>query len=718
MILALVGNQNCGKTTLFNQLTGANQHVGNFPGVTVDSKSGAVRGAKDCTAVDLPGIYSLRPYSGEEIVTRDFIIGQKPDGIINIVDAMNIERNLYLTLQLLEMRVPTVIALNMMDEVRANGGTVDIHKLSEEIGVPVVPISAAKNEGIEELISTAYETAKNKVLPRRIDFCEQGPVHRCIHAVTHVIEDHAEAAGISARFAATKVVEGDGDIVAKLDINENERELIEHSVLEMENEGGADRNAALASMRYEFIEKIVADAVVKPEESKEHKRSAKIDRVLTNKYLALPIFIVGMFAIFFLTFEVVGKFLSDLLALGIDALSGLVAQGLDAWGVNGVVKSLIIDGVFAGVGSVLSFLPLIVVLFFFLSVLEDTGYMARVAFVMDKLLRKIGLSGRSFVPMLIGFGCSVPAVMATRTLSSERDRKMTVLLTPYMSCSAKIPIYTVFTAAFFPKYRALVMIGLYVLGMVMAVLVALVFKRTKFKGNPVPFVMELPNYRFPSFKSVVLLMWEKAKDFIVKAFTVIFLATIIIWFLQSFDYRFNFVAAQEDSLLAVIGRFIAPVFRPLGFEDWRIATSLIAGFTAKESVVSTLGVLLGVSTSELAGALGSLFTPLSAFAFLTFVLLYTPCVAAIASIKREFNSGWKAAVVAVMQCAVAYAAAFVVYTFGSLVTSARAFGAADIVLICAVAVLVVLDVVYIVRKKKQGRCIGCSSADCGKCDKK
>lgn len=718
MILALVGNQNCGKTTLFNQLTGANQHVGNFPGVTVDSKSGAVRGAKDCTAVDLPGIYSLRPYSGEEIVTRDFIIGQKPDGIINIVDAMNIERNLYLTLQLLEMRVPTVIALNMMDEVRANGGTVDIHKLSEEIGVPVVPISAAKNEGIEELISTAYETAKNKVLPRRIDFCEQGPVHRCIHAVTHVIEDHAEAAGISARFAATKVVEGDGDIVAKLDINENERELIEHSVLEMENEGGADRNAALASMRYEFIEKIVADAVVKPEESKEHKRSAKIDRVLTNKYLALPIFIVGMFAIFFLTFEVVGKFLSDLLALGIDALSGLVAQGLDAWGVNGVVKSLIIDGVFAGVGSVLSFLPLIVVLFFFLSVLEDTGYMARVAFVMDKLLRKIGLSGRSFVPMLIGFGCSVPAVMATRTLSSERDRKMTVLLTPYMSCSAKIPIYTVFTAAFFPKYRALVMIGLYVLGMVMAVLVALVFKRTKFKGNPVPFVMELPNYRFPSFKSVVLLMWEKAKDFIVKAFTVIFLATIIIWFLQSFDYRFNFVAAQEDSLLAVIGRFIAPVFRPLGFEDWRIATSLIAGFTAKESVVSTLGVLLGVSTSELAGALGSLFTPLSAFAFLTFVLLYTPCVAAIASIKREFNSGWKAAVVAVMQCAVAYAAAFVVYTFGSLVTSARAFGAADIVLICAVAVLVVLDVVYIVRKKKQGKCIGCSSADCGKCEKK
>ncbi len=718
MILALVGNQNCGKTTLFNQLTGANQHVGNFPGVTVDSKSGAVRGAKDCTAVDLPGIYSLRPYSGEEIVTRDFIIGQKPDGIINIVDATNIERNLYLTLQLLEMRVPTVIALNMMDEVRANGGTVDIHKLSEEIGVPVVPISAAKNEGIEELISTAYETAKNKVLPRRIDFCEQGPVHRCIHAVTHVIEDHAEAAGISARFAATKVVEGDGDIVAKLDINENERELIEHSVLEMENEGGADRNAALASMRYEFIEKIVADAVVKPEESKEHKRSAKIDRVLTNKYLALPIFIVGMFAIFFLTFEVVGKFLSDLLALGIDALSGLVAQGLDAWGVNGVVKSLIIDGVFAGVGSVLSFLPLIVVLFFFLSVLEDTGYMARVAFVMDKLLRKIGLSGRSFVPMLIGFGCSVPAVMATRTLSSERDRKMTVLLTPYMSCSAKIPIYTVFTAAFFPKYRALVMIGLYVLGMVMAVLVALVFKRTKFKGNPVPFVMELPNYRFPSFKSVVLLMWEKAKDFIVKAFTVIFLATIIIWFLQSFDYRFNFVAAQEDSLLAVIGRFIAPVFRPLGFEDWRIATSLIAGFTAKESVVSTLGVLLGVSTSELAGALGSLFTPLSAFAFLTFVLLYTPCVAAIASIKREFNSGWKAAVVAVMQCAVAYAAAFVVYTFGSLVTSARAFGAADIVLICAVAVLVVLDVVYIVRKKKQGKCIGCSSADCGKCDKK
>ncbi len=715
MIFALVGNQNCGKTTLFNQLTGANQHVGNFPGVTVDSKSGAIRGVKDCTAVDLPGIYSLRPYTGEEIVTRDFIIGQKPDGIINIVDAMNIERNLYLTLQLLEMRVPTVIALNMMDEVRANGGTVDIQKLSEEMGVPVVPISAAKNEGIDELVATCYETAKNKILPKRIDFCEQGPVHRCIHAVTHVIEDHAEAAGISARFAATKVVEGDEDIISRLSINENERELIEHSVVEMETEGGADRNAALASMRYEFIEKVVAGSVVKPEESKEHKRSAKIDRILTNKYLALPIFIVGMFAIFFLTFDVIGKYLSDLLALGIDALCDLTEKGLNAWGVNPVVKSLIIDGVFAGVGSVLSFLPLIVVLFFFLSVLEDTGYMARVAFVMDKLLRKIGLSGRSFVPMLIGFGCSVPAVMATRTLSSERDRKMTVLLTPYMSCSAKIPIYTVFTAAFFPKYRALVMIGLYVMGMVLGVLIAIVFKRTKFKGNPVPFVMELPNYRFPSFKSVVLLMWEKAKDFIVKAFTVIFLATIIIWFLQSFDYRFNFVTSQDSSLLAIIGKFIAPVFKPLGFGDWRIATSLIAGFTAKESVVSTLAVLTGVPMSELSGALGGLFTPLSAFAFLTFVLLYTPCIAAIAAIKREFSSGWKAAGVALMQCAVAYAVAFIVYTLGSLFTAARSFGAADIVLICIVLVLVALDIVYIVRKKKQGKCIGCSAADCETC---
>ena len=530
MNFALVGNQNCGKTTLFNQLTGSNQHVGNFPGVTVSSKTGAIRGLKNCMAVDLPGIYSLRPYSGEEIVTRDFIINEKPEGIINIVDAMNIERNLYLTLQILEMRVPTVIALNMMDEVRANGGTVDIKKLSEELGVPVVPISAAKNEGIDELVSVAYETAKNKIYPKRVDFCEQGPVHRCIHAVTHLIEDHAETAGVAARFAATKTVEGDKDIVSRLEINENEREMIEHSVIEMETESGTDRNAALAAMRYEFIEKVVAEAVKKPEESKEHKRSEKIDKILTNKYLAIPIFIAGMLLVFFLTFEVIGKILSDLLAMGIDALSGLVASGLDAWGVNAVVKSLIIDGVFAGVGSVLSFLPLIVVLFFFLSILEDTGYMARVAFVMDKLLRKIGLSGRSFVPMLIGFGCSVPAVMATRTLSSERDRKMTVLLTPYMSCSAKIPIYTVFTAAFFPKYRALVMLGLYVFGMVIGVLVALAFKRTKFKGNPVPFVMELPNYRFPSAKSVGLLMWDKAKDFLVRAFTVIFLATLVIWF--------------------------------------------------------------------------------------------------------------------------------------------------------------------------------------------
>ena len=719
MIFALVGNQNCGKTTLFNQLTGSNQHVGNFPGVTVSSKTGEIRGLKDCSAADLPGIYSLRPYSGEEIVTRDFIINEKPDGIINIVDAMNIERNLYLTLQVLEMRVPTVIALNMMDEVRANGGTVDILKLSEELGVPVVPISAAKNEGIEELINTAYETAKAKTLPKRIDFCEQGPVHRCIHAVTHLIEDHAETAGIAARFAATKTVEGDKDIVNRLEINENEREMIEHSVVEMETECGTDRNAALAEMRYEFIEKVVADSVKKPRESREHKRSEKIDKILTNKYLAIPIFIVGMFAIFFLTFEVIGKVLSDLLALGIDALSGLVAQGLDAWGVNPVVKSLVIDGIFAGVGSVLSFLPLIVVLFFFLSVLEDTGYMARVAFVMDKLLRKIGLSGRSFVPMLIGFGCSVPAVMATRTLSSERDRKMTVLLTPYMSCSAKIPIYTVFTAAFFPRYRALVMIGLYVLGMVMGVLVALVFKRTKFKGNPVPFVMELPNYRFPSAKSVLLLMWEKAKDFLVRAFTVIFLATLVIWFFQTFDYRLNVAETSgESSILELIGRFIAPVFAPLGFADWRASTALIAGFTAKESVVSTLGVLLGTGSGDLTAALGTIFTPLSAFSFLTFVLLYTPCVAAIAAIKREFNSGKAAFFVVVMQCMVAYAAAFVVYTVGSLVTSARAFGAADIVLICVLAVLVALDIVYIVRKKKQGKCVGCSAANCENCDKK
>ena len=718
MNFALVGNQNCGKTTLFNQLTGSNQHVGNFPGVTVSSKTGAIRGLKNCMAVDLPGIYSLRPYSGEEIVTRDFIINEKPEGIINIVDAMNIERNLYLTLQILEMRVPTVIALNMMDEVRANGGTVDIKKLSEELGVPVVPISAAKNEGIDELVSVAYETAKNKIYPKRVDFCEQGPVHRCIHAVTHLIEDHAETAGVAARFAATKTVEGDKDIVSRLEINENEREMIEHSVIEMETESGTDRNAALAAMRYEFIEKVVAEAVKKPEESKEHKRSEKIDKILTNKYLAIPIFIAGMLLVFFLTFEVIGKILSDLLAMGIDALSGLVARGLDAWGVNAVVKSLIIDGVFAGVGSVLSFLPLIVVLFFFLSILEDTGYMARVAFVMDKLLRKIGLSGRSFVPMLIGFGCSVPAVMATRTLSSERDRKMTVLLTPYMSCSAKIPIYTVFTAAFFPKYRALVMLGLYVFGMVIGVLVALAFKRTKFKGNPVPFVMELPNYRFPSAKSVGLLMWDKAKDFLVRAFTVIFLATLVIWFFQTFDYKLNVAAASgEQSLLELVGRLIAPIFAPLGFGDWRASTALIAGFTAKESVVSTLGVLLGVGSGDLTDVLGTMFTPLTAISFLTFVLLYTPCVAAIAAIKREFNSGWAAALVALMQCVVAYAAAFAVYTVGSLITAARAFGAADIVLIAAVAALVVLDIVYIVRKKKQGKCVGCSG-DCSACEKK
>ena len=716
MKFALVGNQNCGKTTLFNQLTGSNQHVGNFPGVTVSSKTGEIRGLKNCEAVDLPGIYSLRPFTGEEIVTRDFIINEKPEGIINIVDAMNIERNLYLTLQILEMRVPTVIALNMMDEVRANGGTVDIKKLSDEIGVPVVPISAAKNEGIDELVSVAYETAKNKVLPKRVDFCEQGAVHRCIHAVTHLIEDHAEAAGIAARFAAVKTVEGDNDIVSRLEINENEREMIEHSVIEMEAESGTDRNAAIAAMRYEFIEKVVADAVKKPEESKEHKRSEKIDRILTNKYLAIPIFIAGMLLIFFLTFDVIGKWLSDLLAMGIDALSGLTTQGLDAWGVNPVIRSLVIDGVFAGVGSVLSFLPLIVVLFFFLSILEDTGYMARVAFVMDKLLRKIGLSGRSFVPMLIGFGCTVPAVMATRTLSSERDRKMTVLLTPYMSCSAKIPIYTVFTAAFFPKYRALVMLGLYVFGMIMGVLIALAFKRTKFKGNPVPFVMELPNYRFPSAKSVGLLLWDKAKDFLVRAFTVIFLATIIIWFLQTFDYRLNVAATSgESSILELIGRLIAPIFTPLGFGDWRASTALIAGFTAKESVVSTLGVLLGVGSGDLTAVLSSLFSPLTAVSFLVFVLLYTPCVAAIAAIKREFNSGWAAAFVALLQCVLAYVAAFAVYTVGSLITAARGFGAADIVLISVIALAVVLDIVYVVRKKRQGKCIGCSGEGCASC---
>ena len=655
MIFALAGNQNCGKTTLFNQLTGSNQHVGNFPGVTVDQKSGQVRGQKDCAVVDLPGIYSLRPYTAEEIVTRNFILNQKPDCIINIVDATNLERNLYLTLQLLTLQTPTVLALNMMDELTGNGGSVDTTLLSELLGVPVVPICAANGEGVEELIEIAVRAARLRQKPSVYDFCPKGPVHRCIHAVCHVIEDHAQAAGIAVRFAATKLIEGDEAIADELQLDPNELELIEHSVVQMEQERGLDRNAALADMRYSFIENAVAQAVVKPHESREHARSSKLDRVLTGKYTAIPVFLGVMLLIFYLTFNVIGKFLSDLLALGIDSLTGVVDRALTAYGLNPVAHSLIIDGIFKGVGGVLSFLPVIVTLFFFLSILEDTGYMARVAFVMDKLLRKIGLSGKSIVPMLIGFGCTVPAVMATRTLSSERDRNMTILLTPFMSCSAKIPIYGFFSAAFFPEHAALVMIGLYLFGILMGVLCALVLDRTAFRGRPVPFVMELPNYRFPSAKSVALLLWEKAKDFLQRAFSVIFLATVAIWFLQSFDARLNVVSADSESLLAMIGQLLAPLFRPLGFADWRCTTALISGFIAKESVVSTLQILLG------GAAVTTLLSTKAALSFLVFTLLYTPCVAAIAAIRREVGSAWRAAAICLSQCCVAWLCAFVVY---------------------------------------------------------
>ncbi len=667
MILALAGNQNCGKTTLFNALTGSNQHVGNFPGVTVDQKIGDVKGEKNCQVVDLPGIYSLRPYTQEEIVTRDFIINQKPDGIINIVDTTNIERNLYLTLQLLERCVPMVLALNMMDEVNSNGGTVNIEKMSELLGIPVVPISASKGEGVSELIDKAVSTAKNKQKPKVWDFCSaESPVHRCIHAVVHLIDDHAERAGLPARFCTSKLIEGDPDIEDRLELDENERELLEHCIVEMEDESGLDRNAALAAMRYDFIESVVSDSVVKAHESREHRRSMAIDKVLTGKYTALPVFFGVMFLVFWLTFGVIGSALSDLLALGIDSFTSLADRALTAYGINPIVHSLVIDGIFAGVGSVLTFLPLIVVLFFFLSILEDTGYMARVAFVMDRALRKIGLSGRSFVPMLIGFGCSVPAIMATRTVSSDRDRKMTILLTPYMSCSAKIPIYAVFASAFFPNHKALVMISMYVVGIVLSVLLALILKNTAFKGNPVPFVMELPNYRLPSPKSVVLLLWDKAKDFLQRAFGIIFIATIIIWFLRSFDTRLNVVENSADSLLALIGRFIAPVSTPLGFGDWRAATSLISGFTAKEAVISTMAVLLETNLSNLGGALSEIFTPLTAVSFLVFTLLYTPCVAAVASIRRELGSKLQTLGVILLQCTVAWICALVVYQVGGL----------------------------------------------------
>ena len=667
MIFALAGNQNCGKTTLFNALTGSNQHVGNFPGVTVDQKVGVIKGT-DHQVVDLPGIYSIRPYTQEEIVTRDFILKSRPDAIINIVDATNMERNLYLTLQLLTLQVPTVIALNMMDELVGNGGSVDVQKMSEAIGVPVVPISAAKNQGITELVDTLLDTASRRVTPKVQDFCPEGPVHRCIHAVCHIIEDHAQRINIARRFCAMKLIEGEQDFFDALELSQNEKELIEHTVIEMEHETGLDRNAALADMRYNFIEKVCGECVVKAKESREHRRSMQIDKVLTHRIFAIPLFIAIMGLVFFLTFNVVGAFLSDVMSYAIDGLTLLADRALTAYGINPVVHSLVIDGIFAGVGSVVSFLPLIVTLFFFLSILEDSGYMARVAFVMDKLLRKIGLSGRSFVPMLVGFGCSVPAIMATRTLSSNRDRKMTILLTPFMSCSAKIPIYTLFAAAFFPGHELLVMLALYFGGILVGILVALVLKNTAFKGNPVPFVMELPNYRFPSAKSVVLLMWEKAKDFLTRAFTVIFMATVIIWFMQTFDTRLNVVENSASSILAALGRLVSPIFAPLGFGDWRMVTALVSGFTAKEAVVSTFGVILGVSTEQLGAALHSLFTTASAASFLAFCLLYTPCVAAVSTIKTELKSGWKTVGIVFAQCLVAWLAAFMVYHVGLLLT--------------------------------------------------
>jgi len=666
MIFALAGNQNCGKTTLFNALTGANQHVGNFPGVTVDQKTGIIRNTEH-QVVDLPGIYSIRPYSQEEIITRDFLLKEKPDAIINIIDATNMERNLYLTLQLLTLRVPTVIALNMMDELRGNGGSVDVIKMMEALGVPIVPISAVKKQGIAELVDILIKTAKEKQLPKVLDFCPDGPVHRCIHAVSHIIEDHAKKINVSRRFCAMRLIEGEQEFFNMLQLSRNEIELIEHSVIEMEFDRGLDRNAALADMRYNFIESVCRECVIKAQESKEHHRSIQIDKVLTNRYLAIPLFVAIMAFVFFLTFHVFGQWLSNALTYAIEGLTMLADTILTNYDLNPVVHSLLIDGIFAGVGSVLSFLPVIVVLFFFLFLLEDSGYMARVAFVMDKLLRKIGLSGRSFVPMLIGFGCSVPGIMATRTLSSNRDRKMTILLTPYMSCSAKIPIYSVFATAFFPGRELPVMIVLYFGGMLVGVLVAFLLKNTAFRGNPVPFVMELPNYRLPSARNVGLLMWEKAKDFLQRAFTVIFVATVLIWFLQTFDIRFNVVDDSANSILATLGRFVSPIFAPLGFGDWRMVTALVSGFTAKEAVVSTFGVILGVGTEQLTTALHSLFTTESATSFLAFCLLYTPCVAAVAAIGRELNSRWKALCVVIMQCAVAWLIAFAVYRLGVLI---------------------------------------------------
>lgn len=664
LTFALAGNQNCGKTTLFNQLTGSSQHVGNFPGVTVDRKDGSIRGKSNTLVTDLPGIYSMSPYSSEEIVTRNFVLNEHPRGIINIVDATNIERNLYLTMQLMELDIPVVLALNMMDEVRENGGSIIINRMEEMLGIPVVPISAAKNEGIDELVAHALHVAKYQEKPEKIDFCDAdddgGAVHRCLHAIMHLIEDHAQEAGIPVRFAAAKLAEGDQLILEKLKLDQNEKEMLEHIVKQMESERGLDRAAAIAHMRFDFIEKICDETVIKPKESKEHIRSTKIDRILTGKYTAIPCFVGIMALVFYLTFGVIGAFLSGILDMGIEALGGAIDQLMAAAHVNSVLHSLVMDGIFNGVGSVLSFLPVIVTLFFFLSLLEDSGYMARVAFVMDKLLRKIGLSGRSIVPMLIGFGCTVPGVMASRTLPSERDRRMTILLTPFMSCSAKLPIYAFFAAAFFPENSALVMILLYFGGIVMGILMALLLRRTMFSGEAVPFVMELPNYRMPGAKNVGHLLWDKAKDFLQRAFTVIFIATLVIWFLQTFDIHLNVVTDSKDSILAMAASVVAPIFRPMGFGDWRISTALITGFMAKESVVSTLSVLFG-STEALLAAI----TPLAAASLLVFCLLYTPCVAAVAAIKRELGGKWAAGVV-IGQCVIAWIAAFVVYMIAGI----------------------------------------------------
>ena len=663
LTFALVGNQNCGKTTLFNQLTGANQHVGNFPGVTVDRKDGQIRGQKDTLITDLPGIYSMSPYSSEELVSRNFVLEGKPKAIINIVDATNIERNLYLTMQLLEMNVPMVVALNMMDELTGNGGTVDVNAMESMLGVPVVPISAAKNQGVDELVRHAVHIARYQEKPLRQDFCSVedhgGAVHRALHAVRHLIEDHAERAGLPARFAASKLIEGDEKILSKLELDQNEKEMLEHIILQMETERGLDRSAAIADMRFDYIEKVCRSCVIKPRESREHKRSERIDRILTGKYTAIPMFILIMGMVFFLTFFLIGPFLQDLLAAGIESLGALTEKAMQAGGVNTAIQSLVLKGIFEGVGSVVSFLPLIVTLFLFLSLLEDSGYIARVAFFMDKLLRKIGLSGRSIVPMLIGFGCTVPAVMSTRTLPSDRDRKMTILLTPFMSCTAKLPIYSFFVAAFFPRNGWLIITGLYLLGIVTGILVALLYKKTLFRGEAVPFVMELPNYRLPSARNVLQLLWEKAKDFLQRAFSVILIATIVVWFLQSFDFRFNLVTDSRESILAAVSGLLVPLFRPVGLGDWRIVTSLISGFMAKESVVSVMEILFASSEG-----IGSMLSTLTAASLLVFSLLYTPCVAAVASIKRELGSRW-ALYVVLWQCGVAWIAALIVHLVGT-----------------------------------------------------